>query len=213
MLAEERAHLHRLPAAPYTAALGETRRVDDDQTIRWSSVRYSTPPGHVGSEVWCRVHGDELIIVGKTDDGLTEIARHAPSTPGRPQIIDDHYPNHLPGNGPHPPKVRPRSPTELAFVSLGAGAERWLVEAGATGAQRMRTKMTQAVELAALFGVDVVDQALGLAAIAGRFGDGDLVSIIERLRIEDAAVYAVTAAIADDVHSTQPGTAAWESLR
>ena len=43
MLAEERARLHVLPAEAYTAALGETRRVDDDQTIRLGSVRYSTP--------------------------------------------------------------------------------------------------------------------------------------------------------------------------
>ena len=46
MLGEERAHLHVLPAEPHTAALGQTRRVEDDQTIRFGSVRYSTPDGH-----------------------------------------------------------------------------------------------------------------------------------------------------------------------
>lgn len=211
MLAEEQARLHRLPLAPFTAALGETRRVDDDQTIRWSSVRYSTPPGHVGEEVWCRVHGDEIVVVGNTATGLVEIARHVLSTPGNPRIVDAHYPSHPAGNGPHPPKVRPRSAEELAFIGLGEGAERWLVEAGAVGAQRVRSKMAGAVELAALLGADVVDRALGLAAIAGRFDDGDLASIIDRQRVEDDAA-AVAAAIADDTHSTQPGTAAWKDL-
>jgi len=41
MLAEERARLHVLPVEAHTAALGETRTVNDDQTIRWGSVRYS----------------------------------------------------------------------------------------------------------------------------------------------------------------------------
>lgn len=89
MLAEERAWLHVLPAAPHTAALGETRRVDDDQTIRWGSVRYSTPDGHQGAEVWCRVVGDELVIVGGDGErGLAELVRHELSTPGRPRILD-----------------------------------------------------------------------------------------------------------------------------
>lgn len=210
MLVEERARLHRLPAAPFTAALGETRRVDDDQTIRWSSVRYSTPPGHVGEEVWCRIHGDELVIVGATEAGLAEIARHELSTPGNPRIVDAHYPHHRAGNGPHRPRIRPRNATEVAFLGLGAGAQRWLVEAGAVGAQRIRTKMAHAVELAALVGADVVDRALGLAAIAGRFDDGDLVSIIERQHLDDAGG---PATVADEGQSTQPGTAAWEALR
>ena len=63
MLAEERELLHMLPAEPYTAALGQTRHVENDQTVRFGSVRYSTPDGHQGSEVWCRVEGDELVIL------------------------------------------------------------------------------------------------------------------------------------------------------
>ena len=39
-LAEERPRLHPLPTEPYTAALGETRLVRDDQTVRWGGVRY-----------------------------------------------------------------------------------------------------------------------------------------------------------------------------
>jgi transposase len=44
-LAAERELLHPLPAEPYALALGEERLVGDDQTIRFGSVRYSTPPG------------------------------------------------------------------------------------------------------------------------------------------------------------------------
>ena len=38
-LAEERARLHVLPAAPHTMALGQTRSVGTDQTVRFGSVR------------------------------------------------------------------------------------------------------------------------------------------------------------------------------
>jgi transposase len=59
----ERGRLHRLPDAPHTAALGTTRRVGTDQTIRFGSVRYSTPPGLVDAEVRARADGDELVVV------------------------------------------------------------------------------------------------------------------------------------------------------
>src|SRR6185437_3847060 len=44
--------------------------------------------------------------------------------------------------------------------------------------------MARAVELAAVVGAGRVDAALGLAAIAGRFADGDLASIIDHLAAE-----------------------------
>ena len=56
-LAVEQGRMHPVPAAPFTAALGETRTVATDQTIRFGSVRYSTPPGLIGREVWARVDG------------------------------------------------------------------------------------------------------------------------------------------------------------
>jgi hypothetical protein len=68
----ERRRLHVLPSAPYAAALGETRLVNTDQTIRFGSVRYSTPPGLVGTEVWVRPAGDELVVVA--DLGRTRTA-------------------------------------------------------------------------------------------------------------------------------------------
>ena len=209
-LAAERARLHPLPAEPYVLALGEERLVNEDQTIRFGSVRYSTPPGHAGQRAWCRVHGTELVIVARNGGGgLAEIARHRLSTPGNPRICDEHYPHHPGGNGPRQPRPRPRTAAEVAFLGLGEGAARWLTEAAAAGAQRVRSKMARAVELAAVVGAATVDQALGLAAITGRFADGDLPAIVDHLAAAGAAGQAVTA---DEAHSAQPGTASWAAL-
>ena len=204
-----RAHLHPLPAEPYVLALGQERLVSDDQTIRFASVRYSTPPGHAGGRVWCRVHGSELVIVARASTGLAEIARHRLSTPGNPRIADEHYPHHRAGNGPRQPRPRPRTAGEVAFLGLGEGAARWLIEAGAAGTQRVRSKMARAVELAAVAGAAKVDQALGLAAITGRFAGDDLPAIVDHLAAAGQAGQAVTA---DEAHSAQPGTSSWAAL-
>jgi transposase len=203
----ERQRLHVLPAEPYAMALGDERVIDDSQTIRFGSVRYSTPPGHVGKTVWCRVVGEELVVVARTRAGLTEIARHELSTPGNPRIADEHYPDHPGGNHPRPPKVKPRNEAEVAFLDLGDGAHQWLVEAAAVGAQRIRSKMARAVEFAAIMGAERVDQALGLAAAAGRFGDTDLAAILDHLTTSGAVADLVRA---DENHSAQPGTGGWE---
>ncbi|MER6961564.1 hypothetical protein [Streptomyces sp. NPDC000618] len=67
--------------------------------------------------------------------------------------------------------TREQITSPIAFVGLGPGAGRWLKEAGPAGATRIRAKMARAVELAVILGVAKVDEALGLAAAAGRFGD------------------------------------------
>jgi hypothetical protein len=206
-LAVERGHLHALPADPHTAALGEERLVNDDQTIRFGSVRYSTPPGHVGTRVWCRVVGTELVIVAMAPAGCREIARHVLSTPGTPRIVETHYPHHLGSNHPRPPRPRARSKAEADFLAIGDGAHAWLVEAAAIGASRVRAKMARAVEFATILGLARVDQALGLAAAAGRFDDHDLGSILDHLatRGEPGDLVRV-----DETFSAQPGTGSWE---
>jgi transposase len=208
MLSEEQHHLHLLPAEPYTAALGETRAVEDDQTIRYGSVRYSTPPGWVGEQVWCRVEGEELVIVGSAEQGLQEVWRHRLSVPGQPQILPEHYPDHPNGRGATQPRVRPQSHDERAFLAIGEGAEHWLRGAAASGAGRVRAKMVQATELALLFGTMQVDEALRRAAGVGRYSEDDLVSILAHAQQggESHLVHA------DESFSVQPGTSAWEGF-
>ena len=209
LLAIERSHLHVLPAEPYTAALGETRTVADDQTIRLGSVRYSVPRPFVGAEVWVRVAGDEVVIVARTASGLAEIARHPRSTPGQPRIDDAHYLDHPAGRGTRSPRPRPVDPTERAFLLIGPGAEAWLREAAASGTVRVRAKMARAVELAALAGRGPVETALATAAAAGRFAEADLASILDHLALREPA--SVLTAL-DEAFSVQPGTGAWEGF-
>jgi hypothetical protein len=172
-------------------------------------VRYSTPPGWRGQQVWCRTQGEELVVVGRGPHGLEEVCRHRLSTPGNPSILDEHYPHHPGGRHVHAPKPKPRTAEEVAFLELGEGAHRWLVEAGAAGTSKVRVKMAQAVELARALGTERVDQALGLAAIAGRFAEEDLTSILDHLATAGQPGDVVCAS---EAHSVQPGTLAWERL-
>jgi hypothetical protein len=89
---------------------------------------------------------------------------------------------------------------------LGEGASLYLVEAAAVGARRIEARMAEAVTLAALHGPGVVDQALGLAAMAGRFAESDLGSII---------VHGATTsrpAGPPGEHTLAAGTAMWSAL-
>ncbi|MFI7635865.1 hypothetical protein [Nonomuraea sp. NPDC049400] len=68
--------------------------------------------------------------------------------------------------------------------------------------------MTEAVTLAKLYSATQVDQALGTAAITGRFADTDLLSILDYQAGRDA----VEPTRASETHSLQPGTSAWASF-
>src|SRR5690242_1114883 len=83
-LAAEREMPHPLPGQPYARALGGERLVADDQTVRFGSVRYSTPPGHAGTRVWRRAAGEELVITACTGRGAAEIAPAPAVGPGQP---------------------------------------------------------------------------------------------------------------------------------
>lgn len=133
------------------------------------------------------------------------------STPGNPRINLAHYPDHpqQPDGSPRPPQPKARTQEERAFLALGPGAHSWLVEAASVGAQRVRSKMTAALELAALVGVGPVDAALGVAAAAGRFAEGDLLAIVQH-RANGVSIASLV--VADDAHSVQPGTSAWTSF-
>ena len=203
MLVEEQTRMHRLPDVGYTAVFGETRRVSWSATISYGGVAYSVPHTLADESVWARVDGDELVVTHLSGRGAIEVARHRLSTPGHPRIRDEHYPPRPPGPLKRTPK--PTNEAEEAFLALGAGARMWLIEAGAAGASRVKVKMADAVELAALHGTERVDWALGHAATFGRFGEHDLVSIL-------TSTPAVEPLRAGEGHSLQDGTAAWEGF-
>lgn len=140
---------------------------------------------------------------------MAEVARHRLSTPGNPRIDLAHYPDHPqdPTGAPKPPKAKARSAAEAAFLGIGPGAHAWLVEAAAVGAQRVRSKMTEAVEFAALMGAGHVNDALQAAATAGRFADGDLLSILTFHGATHPSPGSTV--VADPQHALQPGTAGW----
>jgi transposase len=203
-LSEEQQRLHPLPLAPFTAVFGQTRRVNWDATVSFAGVRYSVPHQLIDARVWVRHQGEEVIVTVESPEGPAEVARHALGAPGNPQINDEHY--------PHPVDAGERLPEatsaeEAAFLGLGPGAAQWLIEAAAAGARRIRPKMAEAVELAKLHGPAAVDRALGTAAVAGRFLDDDLRSILSH---QHHTRYAPQQRSED--HSLQPGTAGWARL-
>lgn len=203
-LTEERHRLHPLPAEPFAVVFGTTRRVNWDATISVEGVRYSVPHHLIDTRVWARFHGDELIVTAIDETGPVEVARHARSTPGSPSIRDEHYPPRTENLGERRPKAT--NAAEAAFLALGPGAADWLTEAAAAGTRRMRAKMAEAVALAKLHGTADVDRALGTAAIAGRFAENDLISI---LSYQAARAETEPAAQRSENHSLQPGTSAW----
>jgi len=155
-----------------------------------------------------RAHGSELIVVHvDSPEGPREVARHQLTTPGRPSVQDEHYPPRPPGALERTPKAR--NADERAFLELGPGAERWLITAGAAGAQRVRRKMAEAVDLAKLHGAAEVDHALRACAEAGRFGDGDLASVLAHQQTGGELI--LFPARSED-HSLQRSTKSWEGL-
>lgn len=154
--------------------------------------------------MWVRVAGDEVVIVGDHDaGGLVEVARHRLVAPGGASICDAHYPDHPTGPPDRVPKATNRS--EAAFLELGEGAAAWLIEAAAVGARQIETPMAEAVALAKFHPPVILDEALGAAAIAGRFAPGDLESIL-------ATPHSVVLRPPEGRHSLQPGTAAWKGF-
>ena len=128
------------------------------------------------------------------------------TTPGRPSIRDEHYPPRPAGALERKPRAR--TADEQAFLQIGAGAERWLIAAAAAGTTKLRRKVAEAVALAKLHGDEAVDEALTVAADAGRFADGDLAAILAH---QGARVIAFPAR-ASDQQSLQRSTAAWEGF-
>jgi hypothetical protein len=158
--------------------------------------------------VWARVDGSQLVIVHVDGpEGPCEVARHQLTTPGNPSICDEHYPPRPAGALERKPRAR--SAEERAFLELGEGAKRWLIAAAAAGAQRVRRKLAEAVDLAKLHGPEPVCDALGACAEAGRFGDGDLAAVLAHR--QSAKVIAFPPRASEDA-SLQRSTRSWEGF-
>ena len=165
-----------MPAFPFTAALGVTRRADAMSLVAFEGGQYSVPHQLAGEVVHVRRHGNQVVIAHAGPDGPAEVARHLVTAPGSPRLDEAHYPPAPPGALNREPKARTRA--EAEFLAIGDGAGLWLAEAAAAGASRVRSKMARAVQMAALHGAGAVDRALGQAAAAGRFADGDLAAVL-----------------------------------
>jgi hypothetical protein len=131
------------------------------------------------------------------------VARHQVTTPGSPRVDDAHYPPPPPGALERAPKAR--TSAEAEFLAIGGGAGLWLAEAAAAGTSRVRAKMAQAVQLARLHPAASVDRALGKAAAAGRFADGDLTAILAH----QASAAAGEASRAGEQATLAQGTSGW----
>ena len=122
MLAEERARLHPVPAAPFTAALGVTRKVDALSLVTYEGGQYSVPHELAGQAVWVRRHGEQVVITHAGPGGPAEVARHLATTPGSPRVDDAHYPPAPPGALARAPKARTQAEAQFLAIGDGAGA-------------------------------------------------------------------------------------------
>ena len=209
LLEREHEHLHPVPKRPHTLCFGQTRKVDRQATVSVGDAIYSVPHELIGERVWVRAEAEQLIVVHiDPDQGPREVARHQLTTPGRPSINDAHYPPRPAGALERRPRAR--SAEEREFLQIGEGAERWLKRAAAEGTSRIRRKMAEAVDLAKLHGSGPVNEALERCASYGRFGDGDLASILAHQ--QQAGGELIPFPARSEEHSLQRSTRSWEGL-
>ena len=194
----ERPLLHPIRRDGFTAVFGVSRAVSWSCTVSWRNARYSVPHAYADTRVWVREDAGELVVTAIDAKGPIELCRHALVTAGDVSVVDAHYPER---RDPRQRPPRATKPGEAAFLRIGAGAAQWLTEAAGTGTRFIERKMADAVVLCSIYPTADVDLALGAAAVAGRFAECDLLSILTHTtRPPDART---------ETHSLQPGTAAW----
>ncbi|MBA3358516.1 MAG: IS21 family transposase [Thermoleophilaceae bacterium] len=174
-LETERPLLRALPSARPAVACGEQRKVDRLATVRFASARYSVPHRLVGETVQVQASDCDVVIMHRG----VPIAEHALLAPGEASIADAHYPTPAP-TGVR--ALRPRTPSEHAFLALGSEADGYLRAAAAAGTARLHERLEEALSLARTRGEDQTRAALDRATTFGRFAHGDLGSIADGLR-------------------------------
>ena len=170
----ERPLFRSLPSARPEVACGEERKVDRLATVRFCSARYSVPHRLVGQTVQVSASDRDVVIMHRG----VPVAQHQLLAPGDASISDSHYPTAAP-TGVR--ALRPRTPSEHAFLALGAEAEDYLRSAAAAGTARLHERLEEALGLARTRGEQDARAALARANTFGRFAHGDLASIADDL--------------------------------
>ena len=166
--------LRALPAGRPPVACGEQRKVDRLATVRFGfgALLGPSPPGR------SRPSGAGQRSRRRDHDQGVPVAQHALLAPGEASISDAHYPTPAP-TGVR--ALRPRTPSEHAFLALGGEAEDYLRGAAAAGTARLHERLEEALGLARTRGEDQARATLERATAFGRFAHGDLGSIADGL--------------------------------
>ena len=170
-LCAERSLLRPLPSLRPAPAPTAVRTVDRLRTVRYGSARYSVPGAFIGTRVDLVVSGGELIL----SDRGTEVARHRLVGPGEMSLLDAHYGGHarVPARA-----IRPRTPAEIAFLSLGPVAAAFLRAAAAAGTSRLAGELALITDLERSHGREPLLAALERALAYRRFRAADVRSIL-----------------------------------
>ena len=147
------------------------RSVDKLSCVRFASARYSVPISNIGKVVQLRVADGHLTV---TLLGVI-LAEHVIVVPGETSILDDHY------GGPRTkPRraVRPRTPDEVVFCTLGPVAEAFIKGACASGMTSLKSDLGILLRLERSYGRDALVHALTRAVEFGRFRSSDVQSIL-----------------------------------
>lgn len=170
-LETERVLLGALPSLRARVGKLVMRKVDRLSCVRFGSARYSVPTRHIGKQVEVRVIDGRIQVVF-----LGEIvAEHAAVVPGEASVNDDHY------GGPRPaPRraVRPKTPSEQAFCSLGPVAEAFIKAAAASGITSLASDLDELADMQAAHGRDALLAAVERALAFSRFRAHDVRSIL-----------------------------------
>jgi transposase len=170
-LALEREHLRPLPALRPAIGKVEQRSVDHLRTVRFGSARYSVPGALIGKRVSVIVDAGQLVI----RHAGVEVVRHELVGPGEMSIRDEHYDR--PAGRPIR-AVRPRTPSERAFLALGPVAEAFLRAAAAAAVTKLPSELGLIADLERAHGRAALVAALERATAFRRFRAADVRSIL-----------------------------------